>query len=459
MTDASSALQKLLHLEQDAGLYDYEINSVKLWNIFRFSYRYRYVSKTSGIEQITNKESKLKRFILIVVNSFVSFWSLLCACIRSNKFENIIIPFGRLQMNNGELFDKFTDPVIDEATIKSRVCIFQLPGNNSYRHLRRHEDIIITLDAVYCLAYAFLPFYAFVYFLNGDFNVTNHLYKRASSIFPMYKRDLFRMHVNYLLLIILGGLYSLLFRRFQVKRLFGVGRISFASAIYGAHKNHIPVYEFQHGVTMGETEYYSGPGCNMLDPDYFLAFGSLWNGPQFGISPQKIINIGWAYKNEVKSSSEPIIPNSVLLISSPNITIPILQTAVELSQLYPQFDFYIRCHPYEKYTEEQLAIVDGIDNLHMSDNSVDSRIALGSYMYVLGENSSVVYEALSLGKKVGRICYNGIDSIRLDETKDDGFFYLNEPAAFSAFVDSKAQNADEQAYSDFDVNFLEHLPE
>ena len=265
------------------------------------------------------------------------------------------------------------------------------------------------------------------------------------------------MHFYYLTTMIQASIYKRVFRHLRVRRLFGVARLNFMSATIAAHKLGVTVYEFQHGVTHGDTEYYSGPQCPILDPDYFLAFGEMWNGNQFGIDPAKIINVGWAYKNDIATNGDKFIPDSVLFISSPEISLNILNTAKGLSVKFPQYRFYVRCHPYEKYTEEQMGVIDGSNNLFLDDNSVDSQNALCRYQYIIGEDSSVVYEALSLGKKVGRLCYNGINSTRFSDEQDDGFIYLFNDEDFIKLVKSSDKYVDNKAYSDFKLEIFNSL--
>lgn len=452
-------LINFLRLEKEKGLYKFKIGPIVLWNIFRVGYRYRFVSDVTGVEQRTNMRVGKRKWSQTLKYNIYSLCRLTKFILARKSIENVIIPFGRLQKQDGVFFDKFTDPVISASELKNRCIIFQPPILEDYHNRIRHEELFFPLDILHTVSRLFYPFYFLKHWLSGNYKVINELSYAASQIVTMSEKEKYLLHRRYLNLVIMADICSLLFKYFRVKRLFGVARAGFKYETAAAHKCGIPVYEFQHGVTLGETEYYSGPRCDYIDPDYFLAFGSLWNGTQFGISPEKIINIGWAYKDEAKPTTQKVIPNSVLFISTPAITMEILKTASELSIANPGYEFYIRCHPLEKYSDEQLAIVDKYKNLHMADNSVDSRIALGEYEYVIGENSSVVYEALSMGKKVARICYNGIESTRLSETGNDGFYYLFAASDFLKFVCNNSNTASMEAYSDFKRDFLSSLPE
>lgn len=454
---ALEALKEFLHIEQDYNLYDFEIGSVKLWNLYRTPYRYRYVSKRTGVKSISNIVSKKEIAKYLIKNTFVSFIKISSLFLKHRKYANVIIPHGRLQISNGTYFDKFTDPVIDQSELSKSCCILHKPYAIDDYSNRRHNEMVVPMNFLYLISYLLVPFLIIPHILSGNIFILLKMYKVASPIVPLKRRDFIAMNVGYLSFRFMTKTYSLLFHFLGVKRVFGVARLFFMDATLAAHHNGISVYEFQHGVTHGETEYYSGPQCSVLDPDYFLAFGEMWNGNQFGIDPAKIINVGWAYKNEMSVNENKLIPDSVLFISSPEISFNILNTAKGLSEKYPQYHFYIRCHPYEKYSEKQMMEVNNSINLFLDDNSIDSQIALCRYQYIIGENSSVVYEALSFGKRVGRLCYNGINSTRFSDQQDDGFIYLYNDEDFIKFVNPDDKPIDNKAYSDFKPDIINSL--
>ena len=104
-----------------------------------------------------------------------------------------------------------------------------------------------------------------------------------------------------------------------------------------------------------------------------------------------------------------------------------------------------------------MMVVDGMINLHLDDNTIDSLFALCHYQYVIGENSSMVYEALSVGKMVGRICYNGIISTRFSDKEDDGFVYLYNDEDFKKLINSGNYQTNNKAYSDFKPDIFNSL--
>lgn len=454
----SRVLKRILEEENKHGLYKFKIGSITIWNLYRTLYRYRYISNVTSIPSITNRRSKRVFIKNIIINSFQSARCFINVLVNNTKVDNVIISFGRLQTKDGISFDKFSDPVIDASEIKKSCCIFELPHLSSGIRRRRHNEMILPLDFLMIVIILMLPFYGVWFIFSGDFLKIHSLYRASRKLFPMKFRDILLMYYKYVKFREMSLLYKVLFKRLEVKRIMGAGRQRFMDASYAAHKLKIPVYEFQHGVTYGDSAYYSGPQCYDLDPDYFLSFGEMWKGNQFGIDSEKIINIGWAYKDEFYVPQDKIIDKSVLFISSPEISPMILETAKEMANTYPSYKFYIRCHPYEKYTKEQEEIVNNICNLYMDDNSIDSMIALNKYQYVIGENSTMVYEALSIGKITGRICYNGIESVQDNKFNSDGFVYLYKVQDFQKMIQANLSCDSNLAYSNFKPEIVNGLP-
>ena len=452
-------LQEFLEIEKIDHFYDVSINDIAIWHYYRYYFRYRYVSTQTGTKTKSNTLSLsilLKNCTSNILKSIIDVTKLL---VVGKTIDNIVYAFPRLQCRDGIYFDKITDPVIDSSSLSESVCIMQFSFRENYAKNRRNASKVCSIEVLYVLAYLLSPFYALFRLFSQDFNKINRVYIKAKRYIPLGWKDLVFFHVSYLSYQVLSFFFKLIFLRLKVKRVFGVDRKVFEMATKSAHQLGIPVYEFQHGVTFGDTALYSGPDCYQLDPDYFLSFGDIWNGNQFGISPDKIINIGWAYKDEVKQYIGGVIkPNAVLVVSSPEISYQILQIVKELAITYPDYLFEIRCHPMEKYTQEQNEIVKSIANLNLADTSVDSNIAIGQYEFVLGENSSVIFEALSLGKKVGRFCYNNIVSKKLGDIIDDGFYYLYSKEDFKEFVNNEICQTTGKAYSDFMPEVVNNLP-
>ena len=254
--------------------------------------------------------------------------------------------------------------------------------------------------------------------------------------------------------------YILLFlKKLNIRSILGVSRVTFIPQSLAAKQLKIKVIEIQHGITQGLTNLYSGYNNLVVDPDFFCTFGNFCPSTVFGIDQSKVINVGWAFKDYIKRSSQSIQKSdAVLVISEPEISEKLLNFIVALSRKFPDVYFHIRRHPQELFNALQLKILK--ENSHIIDVSSKqcSQIAILPYNFVIGENSSVLYESLSLGKKVGRINCNGLNAIGYDATNSDGFYYINDIEDFSHFMDAAVINTGKlQIYSDFNSNLFNSL--
>lgn len=101
----------------------------------------------------------------------------------------------------------------------------------------------------------------------------------------------------------------------------------------------LPVYEFQHGITNGETCLYSGYYNPDIDPDYFLTFGDACHKNVFGIPENKIINIGWAFKSYLKQQhlNTEFFPDTFLVISEPEISQKVIDIVIYFANHFPEY--------------------------------------------------------------------------------------------------------------------------
>ena len=454
-------LTDLIEREELLGLNNYKIAELPIWRLVRFYSRYK-VLKTVD-PRITNnslKRDKIRVFVNILkrlCSSCFSFFKFLCS---KKNIENVIFAFPRLQNLNGILVDKFTDPVIDQSNLNESCVVFQTYGSSIYKGIRWKKERVINIDFLYAIAFILAYLYIPFHYLSSNHLVINKLFGKAKSTFLLTRNDLLKWHVYYCRCYILSLIYKLIFSHIKTKRIFVVDRGVFYPAIIAAHKLNIVVYEIQHGVTHGNTVLYSGNYSEIIDPDYFLSFGEKWRGTQFSIPLDRIINIGWAYKDFISNflTKQDVNDNAILFISSPEITTKIINVIIELSIAYPQKEFHIRCHPQEMIPYDLNMSISSIKNIYVTDNTIDSYIALSSYNYIVGENSTVLYEALSLGKNVARLSYNGFSPSGRDKTVYDGFFYLDSKGDFELYLNNTVNhNENDNIYSSFKANVVNEL--
>ena len=220
------------------------------------------------------------------------------------------------------------------------------------------------------------------------------------------------------------------------------------------------VYELQHGITYCESRLYSGYRDEMFIPDFFLAFGDNKPLDVYGIDESRIINVGWALADmlSMQKSYKHRGLNDILVISEPEVTDKILSAVMKLSENNPDCNFYIRPHPAEILNNTQLEAINCRSNIYINDNTQYIAITLMEFTHVIGENSTVLYEALSVKKKVAMLYMSGLSPMFLEEADKKFFWHIHSQDDFRKFLaEDITIKADKSIYSKFDKEKVQKL--
>ena len=246
----------------------------------------------------------------------------------------------------------------------------------------------------------------------------------------------------------------------NIKAFFAPSRNNFLPIIPAAKLCNIAVYELQHGITYGESVTYSGYRDPMFIPDYFLAYGNMSKTDKYGIDVEKIKVMGFAFNDYLQkfNKAEAVSPQDVLVISDPEITDKMISICLLFAKANPNISLYFRPHPGEILSEEQTKNLLKLNNIHLNDNTQNILVTLYQFKHIIGENSTVLYEALSYGKKVGRLYMNGLAPKDLDKDDPDYFWRIEDADSFKKFIDASPEaKKQRKIYSKFDRKVLEDL--
>lgn len=448
-------LRQLYEKEKQLRLYDETIVGVPVWRLVRHHTRLHFLDAKVGLKFGSSavKEGNAR------LQLFSGFWKYV-----GKKDLNAFFPFSRLARIQGEYLDKFVDPIISLSDIRGGNYFVLDPPNYVGDYKRLHKEHTITNEGRTIVSQV----------LKYWFKVVTPLFygKRIKSVFNKCKDD-FLLEDSYLsffyervsTFLSTYYYYLLWFRILKPRRVFVVFREAYFPQIAVCKRLGIPVAEFQHGITIGDTKSFTGDYDIRIDPDYFLIFGEFWKGPQFGIPIERMFCTGWAYKDLISQKLGQAVEkhdNRVLVISSPPITDNIITSLEELSKVREDIAFDLRLHPSEKFSPVQQERLGKIRNAQVVDNKIESAIALLSYKYVVGENSSVIYEALSVGCKVGMLNFGGLRPPVDRPGIKDNFFVINNGEDFERFLteDSNQSTSKAEFYSEFDskrfIEFIEN---
>lgn len=447
--EQSPIIREVLEIEKRLKLNEYTISNVPIWRILRFSARIHYINTKVEYKESTSKPFTVGKRTIKLISGFWHF------IFRRNA--TLFFPLGRLAFDDKQFLDKFTDPVIDEAGLSNNSFIIidspYFQGN--YKRLHKKNTIS---NEYRTFSRQLLRHLFKLYFRICKNKVVVELYNTIKE--PFQVTDEYLTIMNDKVAYFFADYYynRFWFKLIKPQRAFIVYREGYFPVLAACKSLSIPVAEFQHGITLDDTTSYTGDYDFRIDPDYFLVFGNYWRGPQFGMPIERIIPVGWAYGNYIKKNTDQTSKqqdNVVLVISSSEISEQILDALSFLSSEATEAHFHIRQHPNEKYDERLQKKLETISNAEVVNNRIDSAKVLPLYSRVIGENSSVLYEALSYGCKVGMLNICGLHPATYISGIKDSFSIIDTFEDFERFMSEEEAKANPNAfYTDFDASLF-----
>ncbi len=443
--EESALLENIYRKEVELQLDNEVVKGIPFWRIVRYYTRLHYINAQVGYVATTGTQKRVgpKRIKL-----FSGFWNFLF-----KKDLTMLFAFNRLVYNNGRYLDKMTDPVIEESYINESNYVIIDPPNYTGQYPRIHKEHTITNErrtiSLQLLQRIMMLVVPILY--KGTIN---RVYNKAKSSFELPEGYIDKYYNS--LAVFLAEYYYYIFwlKLLMPRRVLLVFRGSYFGLIAACKHLSIPVAEFQHGITLDKTVSYTGEYDQRIDPDYFLTFGSYWKSSCFGMTDDRTICIGWAYSQMIKKQQKECEKTkaTILVISSPEISDTVLDALSLLSQWCPQMHYHIRLHPSESYNEEQKMKLSKIPQAELADNSNDSAVVLPLYDFVIGENSSVLYEALSMGCNVGLLNICGLRPPIEKPGISGSFYIIKNQADYKAYLAKKKERNGfrDSFYSEFD---------
>lgn len=426
-------LKAISKAEIDNSLYDFKIKGISIYNLVKRYCRDEIMKLNGYGEKIGNPDVPIKEYRRSVLKSFGHLFKLF---ISRKRIDTIIRSFERIEFINGIYVDKFTDPLIDFSNINKNYVIID-PGRSG-RHMepRIHKSNVIFDDAIIWLSFHVLRFKRRK-FLKQNRNDLEAFFSSLANAFPQLNIDRYKFSDSLIMSFFIISCYKKVFKSVRAKRLIAPARNSFLLMIPAAKSLSMQVLELQHGVTYSESLTYSGFIDPLFSPNYFLSFGKIKSPKCYGTTEDKIVEIGWAFDNYIKET----IPSKqdekrVLVISSPAISEKMVSITCSLASQNPSIFFYFRPHPNEQLDANRLKRIGEFSNVIIDNNLENISVTLMRFDNVIGENSTALYEALSMGKKVGRLNMEGLDIKYLNEEDKKYFYIISDVTSFIKFINS-----------------------
>ena len=425
-------IEYITRREYESGLYDIKIGDISI---------YSYISRTIQMQLMDYYGSGLNYKNPLVPDkerrkalrkSFLQFVRLF---LQHKKYENVIRSFERVDFINDNYVDKFTDPLVDYTDIGKSCLILEQGRSGAHQTPRCHSEKIIYTDIIYWLAWKFISLRKKRFYKRHS-DVIDLLFSRLELAFPEITLDKTALLTVIVRFSFITKCYRSLFRKIRAKRLFAPARPSFKHLVPAAKCQGLIVYELQHGLVYTKSLTYEEFHDPMFTPDYFLSFGNIPCADSYGISSDKIIEIGWAFEQYIQSEKSATKNNQVLVVSAPNITDRLVSITCKLAEQNPDVEFYFRPHPLEVLSKEVLSDFGRFKNIILNDNLENISVVLMRFECVMGVNSTVLYEALAMRKKVAKLNMGGFEVQFLSEEDQRCFYLITDDNTFKEFMEA-----------------------
>lgn len=406
MLGLKDCFQSLEKIEIEKNLFEKKIDNIYFWKVIRFEVLLKILEKTKLLNEIKNKNSNSK--IRLLKNLFNNLF-------RNNrkKKEIIIFEAGRFFLEEEKYKNIYTFNLIKELEEKNIAYEILYPeftedkvkNKNTYRV---ENFNYIFLKIIYLLKRKLkklsLEEKSFLRKLKKEledkFEIGEiGILKERNIINRLYS---FKMLYKY---------YSNYFKKKSPKQIYIICSYGKEAIIKAAQDLGIEIIELQHGVFSKYHIGYSFPKVKIpYFPDKFFLFGEYWKENEFlpFNTEKKIYGYSYLYNQMEKYKNIKRNKKQVIFISQWIIGKRLSLKAIEFAKENPDIKVIYRLHPGEfsiwKIEYKELYENRELKNLEISDNNERN---LYEYLleseYLIGVYSTVIYEALEVGVKIGII--------------------------------------------------------
>lgn len=412
--------QILEKIENQENLFEKKIKKIYFWKVIRFSLWSEIGIKSKLMEKAQDeKVIKLEKIKKL-------FWRTTTNFFKNNNFKKNIIIFeaGISFKENKKILSKFYFDLIEKFK-KEKIdfeVVYPLYLEKEYR-LEKNSYAEENYKYI---------FFKMIGFIKNRFNIF-----KFSPIDKKYLEKLkkyLEKEIGIVNLEILNEkklrkilinfeneckYYTNFFKVKQPKKIYIVCSYGREALIAAAQGLNIEVVELQHGVM---TKYHVGYNFSNKKipyfPDKLLLWGEYWKGNVNLPKNIKIELYGYPYLKKQCEKYKNIEKNlnQVIFISQGTIGKSLSEKAIEFAKENPQLKVVYRLHPGEflRWEKEYKNLYENrnLENLEISDNNEKN---LYEYLfeseYLIGVNSTVIYEALNLGIKVGVVNLFGYEDV------------------------------------------------
>lgn len=410
-----SLSNSLFQIENKYDLFNYSINEVFFWKLIRFDI-IKIIQRATGLygqDHTPAKENftdKLKIALSDYKNSL--FHSV---CRRKKACDILVIEHGRKVKSGNSFIDIYTQPIVHSLQL----------SNSSYEIVDRKYN-----QKHYCRPNkqrSYLEYKTIGSVLKKRFNPfrLTHSEKEKLLVIENEIYKTFSVSINLIALVLKKitnfkndfQAYKKMLVVRKVKQVYLVVSYVMEAMIAACKAVGVECIELQHGVMNAYHLGYSFPYNKTVPyfPDKLLLFGKYWyDTTPMPLEESQTEVIGYPYLIEkLKAVKDVACKDGVLFISQGTVGQRLTADAVAFAKAYPEIPVTVKLHPgeFERWEREYSELVKAEQEkvLTVMGKGSDMYKLLAQYEYVVGSNSTVLFEAIMLGCRIIIMNYPGIE--------------------------------------------------
>jgi hypothetical protein len=393
-------------LERRCNLLEFNANGVYVWQAYRMDIYYLLTQRLQILEQPQN---------ISIVQPFHKKVQATISRIKYFKRDPVfvskapntsngicVIEHPRANEYKGLLTDIYTHDLV-VALLKTQTDIVCLDSSLNGCHKKTETNYRYYLDLIETYAE-----------LSGSFapiisaKTSSHLTKLERYVNDQFGTDLklvYFFQKKIAKFKTLEKLYTRLFLRFKILKLYVVVSYQHAPAISAARKLSIDVFELQHGTFSKFHLGYSFPNMNSnlrYFPDTFLAWNDFWKKCFDDLKTPAITiahGFPFLYEKLENYSMMPKDPTKIVVLSQGAIGRRLAVSILGAIDDLEDFEIYYKLHPgeYDRWHEyPELVRLSKYPNVKIV-YSCDLYQLLGTARYMIGVFSTAIYEGIEIG--------------------------------------------------------------
>ncbi len=434
-------------MEDDLKLFDWRVGGVQAWPIIRYSF-YQHIVRTLGSleaskQGIDKKRLKLNRligaawYLVTRGNPLRRIWRPVRKALRflpAVPSKVLVFPFYRRDGDGVDAYSEETIRQFGNRAITIGVGEFDktVPGL-----INRAELTWIFNKGFDPLAKLWLK----RHFTDADRAIYQSILQAYRNRFGVEVEGNWAEYPEFRLRRYLCAAwgYGLLFRSEDVKTVFVVNPL--IQGIFGAARRAgAQIVDLQHGSVSVYHPMHNWPPGVAIDnvPDEYWAWGENWvRGIGFASrTTPKIVGALNSFES-VRNAKYAIVTGQVAVMSSPDNTARLFAATLECAIAHPDKTFVYKGHPRENLDAQiqQLATMPSVTNITFVEKTQGALPLIAQSEFVIGVNSTTLFEAAGLGKRVAVV---GISGWEIAEALvlAGGAEFIEDPADLGARLDS-----------------------